>query len=113
MNRIYKSIEKGYPAIVSALDANTLKGHTWIVDGHIKQIREGRKVGEESGDFHGTVGESREFVHCNWGWNGNYDGYFYPGIFNENKPAPYRDQTKSSQGTGSYERFYRIITYNL
>lgn len=113
MNRIYKSIEKGYPAIVSALDANTLKGHTWIVDGHIKQIREGRKVGEESGDFHGTVGESREFVHCNWGWNGNDDGYYYSGIFNTENPAPYKTPTTKSSEESNFKSFFRIITYEI
>lgn len=119
---VYNSIVKGYPAIITAVNSDTDLGdiitgngdaHTWVIDGYVKQARHGEKVGEKTGQSYGGTGESREFVHCNWGWNGNYDGYFYPGIFNENKPAPYRDQTKSSQGTGSYERFYRIITYNL
>lgn len=119
---VYNSIIKGYPAIITAVNSDTDLGdiitgngdaHTWVIDGYVKQARHGEKVGEKTGQSYGGTGESREFVHCNWGWNGNYDGYFYPGIFNENKPAPYRDQTKSSQGTGSYERFYRIITYNL
>ena len=119
---VYNSIAKGYPAIITAVNSDTDLGdiitgngdaHTWVIDGYVKQARHGEKVGEKTGQSYGGTGESREFVHCNWGWNGNYDGYFYPGIFNENKPAPYRDQTKSSQGTGSYERFYRIITYNL
>lgn len=122
MSDVYNSITKGFPAIIAAVNSDTDLGdiitgdgnaHTWVIDGYVKHTRQGKKIGEETGKSYGGDYEERELVHCNWGWNGNYDGYFYPGIFNENKPAPYNNQTKSSQGTGSYERFYRIITYCL
>lgn len=112
MNKIHISVDKGYPAIVSALDANTLKGHTWIVDGHIKQARQGRKVGEKSGDFYGNINEIREYVHCNWGWSGKDDGYYYSGIFNTEKPV-YKNPTTKSNEESNFKSFFRIITYEL
>ena len=37
-------------------------------------------------------------MHCNWGWRGNYDGYYTSGIFNPD---------------GShYNWAYRMVTYN-
>lgn len=112
MNKIHISVDKGYPAIVSALDANTLKGHTWIVDGHIKQARQGRKVGEKSGDFYGNINEIRELVHCNWGWSGKDDGYYYSGIFNTEKPV-YKNPTTKSNEESNFKSFFRIITYEI
>ena len=116
------SIMDGYPVIVSALNSDTglweaitgnANGHTWLIDGYIKQNRVGRKVGEETGKYYGNNFESREFVHCNWGWDGDHDGYFYPGIFSKNNPAPYNESQQQSQGGDNYNNFYRIITYSL
>lgn len=107
---VYNSIAKGYPVLVTAI-TDEFAGHTWVIDGYLKQVREGRKVGEESGDFHGTVGESREFVHCNWGKSGDNDGYFYPGVFESKKPAII--PTTKGESDGYYRLFYRIITYEI
>ena len=107
---VYNSIVKGYPVLVTAI-TDEFAGHTWVIDGYLKQVREGRKVGEESGDFHGTVGESREFVHCNWGKSGDNDGYFYPGVFESKKPAII--PTTKGESDGYYRLFYRIITYEI
>lgn len=77
-------------------------------------MRTGRKEGEKTGQYYGSKSETREFVHCNWGWDGDYDGYFYPGIFSKNEPAPYSAGVQlQSQGGDNYKYFYRIITYTL
>lgn len=120
---VYNSVTDGYPVIVSALNSDTglgdvLKGdansHTWVIDGYVKQMRTGRKEGEKTGQYYGSKSETREFVHCNWGWDGDYDGYFYPGIFSKNEPAPYSAGVQlQSQGGDNYKYFYRIITYTL
>ena len=45
--------------------------HEWVIDGALAQ----RKVidGKEQICF---------LYHCNWGWNGNSNGYFLSGAFN-------------------------------
>lgn len=122
---VYNSLSRGYPVIISALNSDNnlgdvfdgnINAHTWVIDGYVRQIRRGRKIGEKSGDDYGSKSETRELVHCNWGWNGRSDGYFYPGIFSENKQVAYieNDTVKQSSNEGNnYRYFYRIITYSL
>ena len=107
---IYSSLDKGYPALVTAT-TDELVGHTWVIDGYIKQYRTGTKVGEETGKTYGTDYESREFMHCNWGWDGDKDGYFYSGIFDSNRPSVI--PTTKGESDGYYRSYYRIITYEI
>ena len=50
---ICEELEKGNPIIYSA-DESTLGGHCFVVDGH----------------------DGEGYVHINWGWDGDDDGYF-------------------------------------
>lgn len=107
---IYSSLDKGYPVLITATTKN-FHGHTWVIDGYIKQYRTGTKVGEETGKTYGTDYESREFMHCNWGWDGDKDGYFYSGIFDSNRPSVI--PTTKGESDGYYRSYYRIITYEI
>ena len=107
VERVCNSLAFGYPVLVSALRSLTA-GHTWVIDGYLKQYRVGAKYGEESGDYYGTETEFREMLHCNWGWkDGLHNGYFYVGVFDSDNPVV---ETRSSDGD-CYDKFYRI--YNL
>ena len=115
MNRVYISLDKGYPVIMSA-KANAFNAHTWVVDGYVKQRQSGQYIGWTTGSTYGGKTETREFVHCNWGWDGVDDGYFYSGVFNRNEPAPYASSKMSSllpDSDGNYDSWYRIITYDI
>lgn len=48
-----------------------LKGHEWVVDGYLTQMF-GNKI-------------VRYMVYCNWGYNGEYNGYFLINAFNPQK----------------------------
>lgn len=109
---IYNSLNKGYPVLISA-KSNGLNAHTWVIDGYIRQYRTGVKIGEETEHVYGRTLEIREFVHCNWGWQGYNDGYFYMGIFDSNNPISTNEIRKTSEDNGYYKSFYRIITYEL
>ena len=114
MNRIYSSLDKGNPVIMSA-KANGLNAHTWVVDGYVKQKRNGQYVGMKTGKIYGGKTEFREMAHCNWGWEGNHDGYYYSGVFDVNNPASYTPSSvgikMQSESDGDYDSWYRIITY--
>lgn len=47
-------------------------GHAWVVDGYIHQECRGRKT---------------DYLHCNWGWKGDKNGYFLAGVFDTDSPA--------------------------
>lgn len=51
-------------------------GHSWVIDGAIVQERDLFLYNPPY-----TAAPKRVFIHCNWGWNGTYNGYFIPGAF--------------------------------
>ena len=54
-NLIKDQLDNGWPVIYRAYAENDGPGHAWNVDGY-----------QEGG-----------YLHCNWGWGGSSNGYFY------------------------------------
>ena len=68
-----------------------IDGHAWVVDGYIRSI---------------MGWDVKYYLHCNWGWDGNKNGYFLRDIFDtEEGPAYYDDGTPT--------RSYSNYQYNL
>lgn len=113
MSRIYSSLNNNYPVLISAMADRILSGgHSWVIDGYRKELRYGAKYGEETGNYYGQEVEERAMVHCNWGWSGLHDGYFYSGIFDSHNPV-IPDQVQMNGSPTLYNQFYRVITYQL
>lgn len=109
---IANTLEKGYPVFISAL--STIKNaHSWVIDGMVKKLYVGRKVGEKTGVFRGDVSRLERYFHCNWGNEGIHDGYFLEGVFNINKDPYNFDYLTKNTEEGNYNSFYRIITYEI
>ena len=87
---IYCSLAAGKPVFISA--AHGLEGHSWVIDG-------------------GKYYQGRYMLHCNWGWNGDSNGYFSLSCFNPSEGAEY-DSTHSTDGT-QYNWHFRLITYDI
>lgn len=107
---VYASLDKGYPVLITATTDN-LNGHTWVIDGYMKQFRSGSKIGMKTGRNYGTKYEYRDLMHCNWGKSGENNGYYYAGIFESYEPAVI--PTTKGESDGYYKSFYRIITYEI
>jgi len=74
-------------------------GHGWVYDGYIKATK---------------GSEQRYLVHCNWGWNGLYNGYFLSYAFDTKTWGQIRESevTRGKKKDGFY-RFnleYSIIS---
>lgn len=54
-------------------------GHAWVFDEVITRVR---KVFQGSTPNSPYTIEHDELVHINWGWYGEADGYYVPGVFN-------------------------------
>lgn len=65
-------------------------GHAWLVDGYLNQERTRNVVDRKTNKTISSTKETRLLVHCNWGWGGYRDGYFYPGVFDSNNPVNLR-----------------------
>ena len=63
---IKSSLVRGYPVIISA--ARQVFGHTWVIDGYDTR-------------YNPDDEDNNIIVHCNWGWNGECNGFYYSGVF--------------------------------
>ena len=58
-------------------------GHSWLVDGLLKQKRLVERVSNETKKVISSHMAYRTLIHCNWGWGSRYDGYYTPGVFDQ------------------------------
>ena len=84
-------------------------GHAWVVDTILHQ-RRNIYTYRYDGVLLKTEYEQRELLHCNWGWWGAEDGYYFSGAFNPSA-GPVLD-SDSYTGTCPYNFAYnlRMIT---
>ena len=80
-----------------------IDGHSWVIDGYRIQ---------DLIDDNGVVYNTRTLMHCNWGWHGQWDGYYSSKLFKigegEEGITP-----GSEYFLGLYFKWhYRIITYD-
>ncbi len=86
--RVKEMIDKGCPTIAYASPGIRIdKSHSWNIDGYKIKSREVTYT-----KYMGTLAKSSEtktqtyeMVHCDFGWQGRYNGYYISGIFNLKK----------------------------
>lgn len=83
-----------------------IDGHSWVIDGYRIQ---------DLIDDNGVVYNTRTLMHCNWGWNGEWDGYYASKVFKIGEGVEGVDPNCNSNSSnyGHYYKWhYRIITYD-
>lgn len=84
---VISAIDKGIVIFSANLYINNVKqdaGHSWVGDGswkyHLRYRhyeREGFYIDDDSGwELKSEYDSANRYIHCNWGWNGNHDGYY-------------------------------------
>lgn len=94
---------KNRPVYVSGVRKDNNGAHAWVVDGYkdqrytVHQIsRWYRYLGGDSPhelvatDTLSSNIYTKDYVHCNWGWNGDNNGWFYDKIFTPNVDLIFR-----------------------
>ena len=71
-------------------------GHAWVVDGYIDQIKNNKQS---------------KYVHCNWGWGGNYNGYFLSDVLNAEQDPVYGDTVTSATRSKNYRYKLKTATF--
>ncbi|MDR0891123.1 MAG: C10 family peptidase [Mediterranea sp.] len=101
---ITNELMSGYIAAVSGYAAKTVKkkkflgitistrttysrGHTWVLDALMKRERTRTILNNNTTISSDT--ETEYLVHCNWGWDGKDNGYYYSGAFNATENEDY------------------------
>lgn len=99
---------------ISAFDSiNTNRGHAWVIDG-IASFTQFRNVYR-----HGSVSESRKLnsmyglVHCNFGWDGDCDGYYKYGFFNTKEGPIIPDTECGCTNDRNYAKLQKVIVYDF
>ena len=57
-------------------------GHAWVLDGVRVLRRKGSKIDNFTNEVVKVFYQTKELVHCNFGWTGNGNGYYLSKAFN-------------------------------
>ena len=98
-----KTIQHKFLGIKTWSETSYHEGHAWVID---QSISQSQKLYTMQGDYLRT--DNRRLLHCNWGWGGQDDGYYFDGAFNtvEGPEDPTRADT-------IWEGISRYYAYNL
>lgn len=84
-------------------------GHAWVADatGYIDYFVNEPQYDEETGEHYTvkTLEDTEHYIHYNWGWNGNCNGYFLVGIFAPGEAFRYDNNTSN---TSSFNFKYNV-----
>ena len=89
---IIQSLNNGWPVYIDGQQSNGTTAHAWVIDGY-RKMRWGYQLFyfNENGRFddYGLNIYDKDIMpetllHCNFGWNGNSNGYYHSGIFSSN-----------------------------
>lgn len=94
---IIAEFEKGGPIIITG------GNHVWIIDAVMSETCYYTKIDKLTGSIISQYNVMRYLVHCNWGWDGKCNGYFYSGIFNPGKKPIIRGIGQEGPDPGNYQ----------
>lgn len=82
MKKVDEMLDNGKPVFARG-DSRTDGGHAWVIDGYRSQTRNKYETYHNTifGEYTVTKFESLKFFHCNWGYQGECDGYYAEGVF--------------------------------
>ena len=75
-----EELEDGRPVVLGGYSYNPNAGHSWVVDGAMERnyYVPLMTLGGVSDEI---IQMSQKMLHCNWGWNGKYNGYYLNDAF--------------------------------
>lgn len=103
----YNELENNRPVLVYGIDSVN-GGHIWVIDGILIQSHH-----VLVGFGNSTIGRIhiQRLVHCNWGFNGNFNGYFLSDVFDTSKRVRESDVTRGNYSVG-VRMWYNICPIN-
>lgn len=115
---VVNEIGAGYPVIISGfrtkhenkilgitINSSYRDGHAWIADGYAKFFKTVDVV-DENGRILSSTWYTTYYIRCNWGWGGQYDGYFLSGSFHPSANPSFPDNYNGRAEDYNYR--YRV-----
>ena len=120
-DEIVQMLDNSKPVFIRATDTIEGGGHAWVLDGRIHLQITTHKVTYRNGALISRELYSsyiNRYMHCNYGWDGDCDGYYFYNIFDLRVPREgMLIDTLCGDNTFVRPRAYvqdvKIITYNL
>ncbi len=82
---VWNELDVSRPVYCRGNDSNKGKGHAWVIDGYHYQLRIMKTYQEGVGGRVPTLIReddwSYDWLHINWGWDGNCNGFYNAGVF--------------------------------
>ena len=117
--------ERGLPVFVQGTCTACGRGHAWVIDGYY-QYEEIYTLTTTNTHMNGSTSTSTSevssgyvtLVHCNFGWGGSENGYYYHKIFNTQGQSPDGPPEAAPSSVVSceinnYSENNKILTYSL
>ncbi len=93
-NVVVSHLKAGNPVMMSALSICSPGGHAWVFDGYYKK----------NGSY---------FFHCNWGWDGNGDGYYLSGVFDTRERVGIEEGVDSGRETTGDDNNFNLMSRSV
>lgn len=94
INKIESEIKNGYSVLVRGATAPNADGHCWLIHGLLERTRATREYYNHK--LINTTYETEWYPLCNWGWNGDDDGYYLSAVFDPSEGPSFPTSTRSS-----------------
>ena len=103
-DNIINMINLGLPIICQGCQSNSITtGHIWLLDGMAYQYRYRKEY--RNNVLVSQTKETRQLVHCNYGWGGTCDGYYKIDLFNVGEGPITRENIDTGNPTSTYPDF--------
>ena len=106
-NLCKQSIDANRPILITGTDEVNNGCHAWVIDDYYDRIEAFVEHLADGGTFIRYEITGR-FVHCNWGWNDNSNGYFLSGVFDTQQKVYEADNHYGELQQGSH--YYNFTT---
>lgn len=77
---IANNIDSNRPCLIGGEDSSE-NGHTWVIDGYKSTSKTYKYYHQSTLELCSTDTETVSYVHCNWGWSGESNGFFLDRAF--------------------------------
>lgn len=114
--RVKKMIDKECPLIIYSVPGiNIFKSHSWNIDGYKIKERTVTTKTYSGSTLENTTTKTETYymVHCDFGWKGDYNGYYVSGIFKLNDAnIEYDNKYQKVEDETNYNNLLRVIMYD-
>lgn len=115
--KILEMLKSRKPVFIAAV-SDLWDGHAWVIDGY-QRYYDRTDYYSKFDKIISTSFDTKDYLHCNFGWGGQCDGYYSAWLFDLRDGPGYRDEKDFNYNyQNNYEKYnydwgFRYITYDL